>query len=290
MFNPFRCSVAVLMLGAGAQVFAATAQELTDGRLPLSTPAPSAASTLTADDLEGFVGSVVRDQLTRQQISGAVVVIVKDGAVLLSQGYGLADVDKRIPMAPDATLVRPGSISKLFTAIAVMQLVEQGKLDLDRDVNDYLEFKVPIPRGGVPVTLRMLLAHRAGFEMHLKDLFGAGNRPEPLGSWLQHSMPRRLFPGGDVPAYSNYGYGLAGYIVKRIAGVRFEDYAAANILRPLRMEHSTFEQPVPARLASAVSRAYPRSTRRAIPYFETVVPAPAGGLSATGSEIGRAHV
>ena len=173
---------------------------------------------LSTADLEAFLDPLIKDQLARLKFAGAVVVMVKDDGILFARGYGYADVENKRPMTADATLVRPGSISKLFTGIAVMQLVEQGKLDLDRDVNDYLDFHVPTPTGGVPVTLRRLMTHRAGFEEHVKGLFSADRVPEPLGHWLMRSLPRRLFPGGDVPAYSNYGLALAGYIVERAAG------------------------------------------------------------------------
>src|SRR5882672_2940415 len=102
---------------------------------------------------------------------GAAVVVVTRDTQVFAKGYGLADIAAKNPFTADTTLVRPGSISKLFTAIAVMQLVEAGKLDLDRDVNGYLDFPIPTPEGGVPVTLRRLLTHRAGFEDHVKGLF-----------------------------------------------------------------------------------------------------------------------
>jgi CubicO group peptidase (beta-lactamase class C family) len=245
----------------------------------------SAESTLTAPDLENFLGAFVPDQLRRLEIAGAVAGVVKDGHVLLSRGYGLADIESKLPMS-DSTLVRPASISKLFTAIAVLQLVAQGKLDLDRDVNDYLDFRIPTLLAGTPVTLRLLLSHRAGFEDHLKNVFAAGGSPEPLSVWLPRNLPHRLFPNGDVPAYSNYGYGVAGFIVERASGERFEDYAASHILKPLGMEHSTFEQPLPDALRALVARGYRRSTGDALPYFE-VLPASVGGLSASAADMGR---
>jgi CubicO group peptidase (beta-lactamase class C family) len=164
--------------------------------------ATRAVHEITDADLAAFIGPLIEVQLTRLKIAGAVVVVVKNGSTLFARGYGYADVESRRPMTADKTLVRPGSISKLFTGIAVMQLVEQGKLDLDRDVNDYLDFHIPTPDGGVPVTLRRLMTHRAGFEEHAKDLFSANREPEPLGPWLARSLPRRLYPAGDVPAYS----------------------------------------------------------------------------------------
>jgi CubicO group peptidase (beta-lactamase class C family) len=92
-----------------------------------------------------------------------VVVVVKDGAILLEKGYGYADVAERKPVDPERTLFRAGSVSKLFTWTAVMQLVEQGKLDLDTDINTYLDFKIP-PREGKPITLRNLMTHTPGFD------------------------------------------------------------------------------------------------------------------------------
>lgn len=109
-----------------------------------------------------------------------------------SPGYGFADIDAKKPLTADATLVRPGSISKLFTGIAVMQLVDAGKLDLDRDVNGYIDFAIPTPAGGVAVTLRRLLTHRAAFEEHLNGPFSRDRESEPLGRWLAKNLPQRL--------------------------------------------------------------------------------------------------
>ena len=189
------------------------------------------------------------------------------------------------PFTTDATLVRPGSISKLFTGIAVMQLVDAGKLDLDRDVNDYIDFNIPTPDGGVPVTLRRLLTHRAGFEEHVKGLFSR-DPPVPLGKWLASNLPHRLFPKGDVEAYSNYGFTLAGYIVERASGEPFASYIQRHIIDPLGMTHSTFQQPLPAELAALMAKSYRRSDQPPIVPFETIL-APAGALSATADDMSR---
>ena len=100
------------------------------------------------------------------------------------------------------TLFRPGSISKLFTWTAVMQQVEQGKLDLDRDVNDYLDFKIP-PTFDKPITLRDIMTHRTGFEETVKDLFVGSANLHPISQYLQSHMPSRIFPSGMIPTYSN---------------------------------------------------------------------------------------
>src|SRR5262249_32312679 len=155
-------------------------------------------------NIAGVVDPLMAEWIGRHKGPGAVVVVVTRDRPVFAKGYGLADIDAAKPFTADATLVRPGSISKLFTGIAVMQLVDAGRLDLDRDVNAYIDFAIPVPDGGVPVTLRRLLTHRAGFEEHVKGLFSRRREPEPLGRWLADDLPRRLFPNGDVEAYSNY--------------------------------------------------------------------------------------
>ena len=108
---------------------------------------------MTAADVEAFLEGVVPVQLALDDIAGATVAVVKDGKILFTKGYGYADAKEKKPVSPAETLFRPGSVSKLFTWTAVMQLFEQGKLDLDRDVNEYLDFRIPklvrryIPQG-----------------------------------------------------------------------------------------------------------------------------------------------
>src|SRR5438034_4679364 len=209
-------------------------------KVPVVAPQPSPASEMTKADFETFLDALIPSQLRNRNIGGAVVSVVKDGQVLFQKGYGYADVKEKKPVLPDQTLFCPGSISKLFTATAVMQLVEQGKLDLDRDVSGYLDFAIPktYPE---PVTLRQLLTHTAGFEDTLKNLFVAHESDlKLLRAYLVNQMPARIFPPGKVPSYSNYGFTLAGYIVERVSGEKFERYIDNHILKPLRMTNSTF--------------------------------------------------
>src|SRR5258708_1948436 len=126
-----------------------------------STPAAPAVE-LPAGDVDGWLEGYLPYAIRTGDIAGAVVAIVKDGAVLSERGYGYSDVEKRTPVDPKLTLFRPGSVSKLFTWTAVMQQVEQGKIDLDADVNQYLDFKIPA-RDGKPVTMRQLMQHVARF-------------------------------------------------------------------------------------------------------------------------------
>jgi CubicO group peptidase (beta-lactamase class C family) len=213
------------------------------------------APVLDRADLETWLDGYFQFALKSSDMAGAVIVVVKDGAVLLQKGYGYADVAAKKPFDVTSTLVRAASISKTFTGTAVMQLVEQGKLDLDVDVNQYLDFKIPYRYG--PVTLRNLLTHTPGFQDIQKG--STPNEPKwlkPIGTYLRTHVPEQIFPPGETPAYSNYGIALAGYIVERISGEPFEEYLEQHIFQPLGMEHTTCRQPVPERFSRAMAKVY----------------------------------
>jgi CubicO group peptidase (beta-lactamase class C family) len=253
---------------------------------PAPAPAaPSETHTLDAQDVNAWLDGFMPYALQTGDIAGAVVVVVKDGQVLTERGFGVSDVQTQAPVDPARTLFRPGSISKLFTWTAVMQQVEAGRLNLDQDVNTYLDFRIP-PRDGKPVTLRNLMTHTPGFEEAVKHLLYEGRGRPDLGAHVKAWVPARIFPPGEVPAYSNYGAALAGYIVQRVSGEEFDAYVARHIFQPLGMAHSTFDQPLPAELAPDMSKGYLRASGAARP-FEMVSIAPAGALSTTGSDLAR---
>lgn len=246
---------------------------------------PATAPLLTVSDVETFLDGVVPLQIERDNIAGATIAVVMDGKLLFSKGYGYADVVNKKPVSPEETLFRPGSVSKLFTWTAVMQLQEQGKLDLDRDVNEYLDFKMP-EAFGQPITLKHILTHTPGFEEQIKDLFVVDTTSPNLGEYVKTHIPTRIYPPGKVPAYSNYATALAGYIVERVSGTPFNDYVDANIFKPLGMTRSTFAQPLPANLAAGMSSGYRLATDEAVP-FEMVTAFPAGSLSATAADMSK---
>jgi len=257
--------------------------------VPATPRAPATAAvahSLERSDVESWLDGFMPYALERGDAAGAVVAVVKDGAVLLVKGYGFSNVDARAPVDPERTLFRPGSTSKLFTWTAVMQLVEQGKLDLDHDVNEYLGFRLPARDDG-PITLRQIMTHTAGFEEQIKELIVADpQRLVPLKTYVERASPTRIFKAGTTPAYSNYATALAGYIVERVSGQSFDDYLDAHIFKPLGMTHATFRQPLPAALAPDMSQGYGVASEPAKP-FEIVVAAPAGSLSASGADMAR---
>lgn len=252
---------------------------------PAVTPARSTpVHEMTAADIETFLDGMVPAQLAREDIAGVVIAVVKDSKPLFAKGYGYADVAKKIPVSPDSTLFRPGSISKLFTWTAVMQLVERGKLDLDRDVNTYLDFTIPatFPQ---PITLRHLMTHTPGFEEAIQELFVRDAQGlTPIGDYLKTHLPARVFPPGTTPAYSNYGTTIAGYIVQRVSGEPFDDYIERHILTPLGMAHTTFRQPLRGDLARLMSNGYRVASQPAKP-FEFVEAVPAGSSSVTAADM-----
>jgi len=252
---------------------------------PLLDQASSASPVLTAADAEAFLDGIVPQQIERDNIAGATIAVVKDGKLLFVKGYGYADVANKKSVSAEETLFRPGSISKLFTWTAVMQLQEQGKVDLDKDVNEYLDFKIP-DAFGQPITLKDILTHTPGFEEQIKDLFVVDTNTPNLGDYVKTHIPTRIYPPGKVPAYSNYATALAGYIVERVSGKPFNEYIDENIFKPLGMNRSTFVQPLPANLADGMSNGYRLATDAAVP-FEMVTAFPAGSLSSTASDMSK---
>ena len=214
--------------------------------LSLSVPIPlRAADALPphpADpaDLEAFFDAFVTAGMAAHTLPGVTVAVVADGAPVFLRGYGYADRERSIPVDPATTLFDVGSVAKLFTFTAVMQLVEQGRLDLHADVNRYLtRFQVPatFPE---PVTAAHLLTHTGGFDEW--DI-GAAARTSaevlPVCEYLARRLPPRIRPPGEIIAYSNHGTALAGCLVEEISGMPFADYIKRHIFAPLDMTRSS---------------------------------------------------
>ena len=259
----------------------------------IPSPAPDATPNAPRGvrdraELEAFLDGVMVANLGDKHVAGATVAVVKDGALFFAKGYGLADVKRRIPVSGERSLFRIGSISKLFTWTAVMQLVEQGKLDLDTDVNRYLDFKIPdtYPQ---PITLRHIMTHTPGFEEDGRDLIGKDStRIVPLRKWLATHIPGRVRPPGTYSSYSNYATALAGHIVERVSGMSYDDYIEQRILAPLGMTQTTARQPLPAKYAADMSGGFKWSGGRfESQKFEIVHPAPAGSIGSSATDMAK---
>jgi len=253
--------------------------------------APSASGLRDRAELEAFLDGVVAAQKDLNHFVGVTVAVVANGELFFAKGYGFADKAAGKRVDPARTLFRIGSVSKLFTWTAVMQLTEQGRLDLKADVNRYLEGSpVRVPDSyPQPITMINLLTHTPGFEDSVVGLFAKSpNTMRPLGAVLAAQLPARVRLPGDLSSYSNHGSALAGYIVERIAKVPFEEYVEKNILAPLEMGHTTVRQPVPAALAPDMSVGYWFGDgEQKAQGFEYVPARPAGAMSA--SAVDMAH-
>lgn len=265
-------SVFFVLILTGSQVMSVSAQHANE-------PAP-------LPELEVFVDDWMEATLADHHIAGATISMVKGGETILAKGYGWADIDRNIPVDAEKTLFRIGSVTKLFTWTAVMQLVDEGKLDLDRDVNDYIDFEIPntYPQA---ITLRHLLSHSAGFE---DNNFGYTARTpaelQSLQEWLPTHIPARVRAPGELSSYSNYGTALAGYIIERVSGMSYADYLEQNIFAPLQMDSTTIQQPLPEHLAVRMSTGYDHvNDNFSTMPFDLIQGAPMGAISSSATDM-----
>ena len=198
-------------------------------------------SGIPFSELEKQIDALM-DEHVGTSTPGAAIVVVNEGEIILSRGYGWADIENRIPVDPATTVFEYGSISKTFIWVAVMQLVEQGLLDLDADAGAYLPDSFIFEE---PFTTRDLLNHAAGFADYLLGLFVSESRVEQCGSLeetLLDLQPPQIFTPGTVSAYSNWGAALAAFIVQQISGQAYCAFERENILLPANMSN-TLNQP-----------------------------------------------
>jgi CubicO group peptidase (beta-lactamase class C family) len=205
--------LAVALVSAGAlqasgQVTPQQVQETAAATAPAS-----AAPQLTSADVHAWLDGVMPLALSNADIVGAVVTITHNGQVVANRGYGYSDLAARTPVDPATTLFRPGSISKLFTWTAVMQQVEAGTIDLDADINTYIDYEIPA-YDGQPITMRQIMTHTTGFEEVIRDLISSdpASGSMSLGDYLKNHIPARIYPPGTMPAYSNYATALAAML------------------------------------------------------------------------------
>ena len=267
-------ALVVVALLASLSLLTACGSTSSSSSLPPREP-PAGKHQLTAEDVNAWLDGKLPDALKNGDIPGAVVSVVKDGQVVTTRGYGWADTGisggRPVAVDPQTSLFRVASVSKIPTSIAAMQLVEQGKVDLDADISAYLDFEIE-RRFDEPLTLRHLLTHSAGFEEQISLTPGTD-----LEAYVKTDSPVQVFAPGTTPGYSNYGMALAGYIVQRVSGQPFEAYVREHVLEPAGMTSSTYEQPLPEGLTGSLGPGY-TSTGEEVP-FELMGDFPAGSLT-----------
>ena len=246
-------------------------------------PAPNQRRTgaIETRALETLIDSVLARGMSSEHIPGAVFTLVQDGRVVLAKGYGFADVDAKRPVSPDSTIFRIGSITKVFTATAVVQLADRGRLDLGRDVNQYLK-RLQVPTTyAAPVTATHLLSHTPGFD-ELPGVRQARSAEAllPLHEFLKDKLVR-VRPPGRVTAYSSFGMALAGLLVEEVSGLSYEDYLRQHIWQPLGMRR-TFITPG----GSPLGYEYENGAVSRSPYewYHTV---PASSINSTAADMAR---
>lgn len=282
----WRNGVLAAVIAGASMTSAGVAPAIAQVATPKGSPSQIDPARLAG--LSSFVDGVLAQQIATREVTGAVVTVVHKGRVIFSRGYGFANLAKRIPVDPQRTLFRPGSVSKLFTWTALMQQVEAGKVDLDAPIERYLDFKLPASKFG-PIRVRDLMSHTAGFGDQ-SDIF-VKSQAELIGfrNWMKASPAMRVREPGAEISYSNYGAALAGYIVEQVSGEPFDDYVEKHIFGPLGMHDTTFREPLPPQLAGRVATGYKVENGRFVAKgFEFVGNiGPAGGSSSTAPDMAR---
>lgn len=205
----------------------------------LASPGETATG-VPLSEIEAVVDEIMEGKIG-VDVPGTAVSIVKDGELIFSKGYGLASIEKAIPVDPATTLFEIGSVSKIFTWTAIMQLAEQGKLDLNTDIREYIDYDRLNLTFEKPITIMDLLNHTAGFEENASEMMTFDKEKViPLEQWISAKhQPKQVYEPGTVIAYSNFSTDIAGYIVQVKSGMLYEEYVKKYIFEPLQMEQST---------------------------------------------------
>lgn len=269
------CSALLIIIISLSAVFPCRAQTREAKPIALTDP----------KELEAFLDPIFAEGLEKLHIPGAAIAVVKDGKIFFTKGYGYANLEKKTPVAPDKTIFRIGSVTKVFTATALVQLADRRKINLNDDVNKYLkDFRVPdtYPQ---PITFANLLTHTAGFdEISPGRKTTSADKVIPLGEFLKTRLVRRI-PPGELFSYSTYGISLMGHLVETISGTPYREYLNKNIFQPLEMNRTSIGA-VPANLQPDLATGYDYSFAGYRPlefeYFHTF---PASDINSTATDM-----
>lgn len=248
-------------------------------------------SGIPLDKLEVEIDTYVSNYIG-QSTPGASIAVVKDGEIFFSKGYGYANIEEKTLVDPQKTVFEYGSISKLFVWTAAMQLVEQGKLDLNADIKTYLpEDFVSKLTFEKPITMNQIMSHTAGFEdYHFDLIMPSPERIDSLKEVLINHQPKQIYEPGSTIAYSNYATALAGYVIEQIAGKSFSDYEMEHIFLPLSMT-ATSGDPTLANYSGLENKAIgylPKGNGKFTEGSWSYVPLyPAGSVNGTAEDLAR---
>ena len=279
--------------GVAAGVLLSRRRDLAAGVLLCVVSATAAqAQTVPADriasdrieTLPALIDATVPKLLEQQHIAGTAVAVVHDGRVLMTRGYGRARLNPDVPVDPERTLFRVGSITKTFTGFAALRLVDAGRLDPHKDIAAYVP-GVPMPYGA---TMHQLLTHTAGFGERFAGAYTDAGHLMPLAEHLRRSPPEQILRPGRVYSYSNYNTALAGLVIEAQGGVTFEQYLDDQVFGPLAMTSSTVRQPPQPELSERLARGYRWTGDRHEPVdYRYIYPSPAGALATTAGDMAR---
>ena len=257
--------------------------------VPANTAPVTSLPTIDPARLETVIDKRVKLAMGRDHLAGVTVSVVHRGRLVFAKGYGYANLERKVKVDPQRTIFHIGSVTKLFTATATMQLWEQGKIRLDRDVGNMVDFKWPRPYPQ-PITMAHLMTHTAGFEESFLGFISGREDLKSLRDVTQLTIPKvgLVRPAGIARSYSNHGILLEGYIVERSAGQPFGAYVRDHIFQPLGMNRSAVEEPMPASLRPDLSNGYAwiDGAYQKLP-DDYINLAPAGSISSTADDMAR---
>ncbi len=221
----------------------------------------------------------VAEQMATLRVPGAALVIIDGDKPVFMEGFGLADIEERVPVGPD-TVFRVGSNSKPVTASAALLLASKYSIDLQSDLRPYLSDMPVRPQLDKPLTLHHLLSHTAGFN---ESLFGQHRSPPawtPLKTYLKNHLTPRFIEPGEIISYVDFHTALAGLIIEEVSGQSFQTFTEKELFEPLGMTTSTFRQiDVPEEIKARRAKSYRDAGGEFIPYaFDAIETTPAAGL------------
>lgn len=290
MFRTFKTiGAALIMITSCAALMSAASAQAPDPVLPTLGATPEAAPVWSPPDLEAFLDGVVRGQLDAHQIPGATVAITSGDEIILLEGYGLADVESQTMVDPSRHLFRVASISKPFAWMSLLQLAEQGLIDLEADVNMYLDFEIPDTFPGHPIKVKHLITHTTGFEaVNFGNAAKSAEAQIPFEQAIKSFVPKRVTEPGIRTNYSNYGAALGGYIVEKVSGKPFYEYLEDEIFEPLNMDRTSMRQPPPSTLFDDLATGYTQGDKGlTLGQYNYLNIYPDGALATTAEDMGK---